>query len=70
MKKFVYNSERIFNEIETRLRNGERIVVYECEFPVGCEPNRGKIYFYLQAHGVVVGVCDMCNSKTPATTGI
>lgn len=69
MKKFVYNSEQLFNDIENRLRNGERIVVFECEFPVGCEPDRGKIYFYLQEHGVVVGVCDMNNSKTVRYTG-
>lgn len=69
MKKFVYNSEALFSDIENRLRNGERIVVFECEFPVGCIPDRGKIYFYLQENGVVVGVCDMNNSKTVKYTG-
>ncbi len=70
MKKFVYNSEAIFNEIENRLRSGDRIVVYECDFPEGCEPRKGKVYFYLQEHGVVVGVCDLNNSKNVSYAGI
>ena len=33
MRRFVYNARSIFSSIEERLRNGERIVIYECEFP-------------------------------------
>ena len=69
MKRFVYDSEELFNSIRARLLSGERIVVFECEFPTGCNPDRGKIYFYLQPHGVVMGICDMLNSKTVQYTG-
>ncbi len=62
MRRFVYNARSIFSSIEERLRNGERIVIYECEFP-RCTPSTGKIFFYRQGNGFVVGICDNDNRK-------
>ena len=68
MRKLVYDALPLFTETERRLRNGERIVTYECELP-DCIPNRGKIYFHLQSEGIVVGVCDMNNQKVVRYNG-
>ena len=60
MRKFVYHAEQLFSNIEERLRNGERIVTFACQFP-NCTPSDGKLFFYKQANGYVVGLCDNDN---------
>lgn len=62
MRKFVYNALQLFMDTDRRLQRGERIVTYLCDLP-DCTPREGKIYFFRQHDGIVVGVCDKNNQK-------
>lgn len=64
MRRLVYDALPLFTEIDRRLRGGERVVSFPCDLPPGCAPTRGKIYFFRQGNGVVVGICDCENRKT------
>ena len=69
MRRFVYDSKDLFAEIERNLDNGSRIVTYECEFP-NCTPSEGKLFFFKQSNGYVVGLCDKNNKKNIEYHGI
>lgn len=62
MRRFVYEARGLFAEIENRLNSGERVVTYACVFP-HCTPKEGKLFFYRQDGGYVVGLCDCNNQK-------
>ncbi|HIS37543.1 TPA: hypothetical protein IAC10_13135 [Candidatus Scatousia excrementigallinarum] len=62
MRRFVYNAKSLFTDIERRLLSGERIVIYTCQLP-NCTPSEGKVFFYRQGDGYVVGICDNNNKK-------
>lgn len=64
MKKFVYGEQayNLFASIEERLNAGERVITYECQFP-RCTPSEGKVFFFKQNNGFVVGLCDKTNRK-------
>lgn len=62
MRRFVYDARPLFASIENRLNQGERVVTFGCEFP-NCTPQDGKLFFFKQANGYVVGLCDYNNQK-------
>ena len=62
MRRFVYDAKQLFASIEERLDGGEHIVTFGCEFPQ-CTPDTGKLFFYKQGTGYVVGLCDNDNRK-------
>lgn len=68
MRRFVYDARDLFASIEERLNNGERIVTFGCELP-HCTPSEGKLFFFKQANGYVVGVCDNNNQKNVVYNG-
>ena len=68
MRKLVYDAQALFADIERRLNNGERIVCVDCNFP-DCSPSKGKIFFYKQGEGIVVGLCDCNNQKNIVYNG-
>ena len=62
MRRFVYESRDLFASVEQRLNSGERIVTFGCAFP-NCTPSEGKLFFFKQDGGYVVGLCDNNNQK-------
>lgn len=62
MRRFVYDAKPLFASIEERLNGGERVITFGCEFP-NCTPSEGKLFFFKQSNGFVVGLCDNNNQK-------
>ncbi len=63
MRRFVYDARELFASIEERLNTGERVITFGCKFP-NCTPKEGKLFFFKQSNGFVVGLCNNDNQKT------
>lgn len=68
MRKLVYNSRDLFEDIEVRLDNGEWAIIIPCKLP-DCVPADGKIYFYKQDDKYIVGICDSNNKRNVQYNG-